>query len=160
MLGVLSLIQFINLYLVTLFFCFFFLMIRRPPRSTLFPYTTLFRSHQAAPLQSPLFGVADMVFLLRRLHAGVCRPPAARGRFPLADGGTHSSALCSRDSIRRERRGVFVRRATLRSVSDAAAMCSIRFPLLRVFALRAMSARSLPPHSPLARRLRGSRLKR
>src|SRR6266516_7089150 len=27
-----------------LFFFFFFLMIRRPPRSTLFPYTTLFRS--------------------------------------------------------------------------------------------------------------------
>src|SRR5437867_13455260 len=27
---------------------FFFLMIRRPPRSTLFPYTTLFRSHQYA----------------------------------------------------------------------------------------------------------------
>src|SRR6266496_4934853 len=31
--------------LLFLFFCFFFfLMIRRPPRSTLFPYTTLFRS--------------------------------------------------------------------------------------------------------------------
>src|ERR1019366_10793680 len=29
------------------FYVFFFLMIRRPPRSTLFPYTTLFRSHQA-----------------------------------------------------------------------------------------------------------------
>src|SRR2546430_4399529 len=28
-------------------FFFFFLMIRRPPRSTLFPYTTLFRSFQA-----------------------------------------------------------------------------------------------------------------
>src|SRR3712207_7148468 len=27
--------------------CFFFLMIRRPPRSTLFPYTTLFRSRAA-----------------------------------------------------------------------------------------------------------------
>src|SRR2546428_12903941 len=27
-------------------FHFFFLMIRRPPRSTLFPYTTLFRSHR------------------------------------------------------------------------------------------------------------------
>src|SRR3712207_7905131 len=27
---------------------FFFLMIRRPPRSTLFPYTTLFRSHPVA----------------------------------------------------------------------------------------------------------------
>src|SRR5438105_6810544 len=29
------------------FFSFFFLMIRRPPRSTLFPYTTLFRSDGA-----------------------------------------------------------------------------------------------------------------
>src|SRR5258707_1167657 len=28
------------------FLYFFFLMIRRPPRSTLFPYTTLFRSYQ------------------------------------------------------------------------------------------------------------------
>src|SRR3712207_7778811 len=27
---------------------FFFLMMRRPPRSTLFPYTTLFRSHRIA----------------------------------------------------------------------------------------------------------------
>src|SRR5215208_7591113 len=32
-------------------FLFFFLMIRRPPRSTLFPYTTLFRS---TPERSPL----------------------------------------------------------------------------------------------------------
>src|SRR2546422_8469446 len=31
---------------MSLFFLFFFLMIRRPPRSTLFPYTTLFRSLQ------------------------------------------------------------------------------------------------------------------
>src|SRR2546422_8432429 len=31
-----------------LFFYFFFLMIRRPPRSTLFPYTTLFRSRHVA----------------------------------------------------------------------------------------------------------------
>src|SRR6185312_5006242 len=30
------------------FFFFFFLMIRRPPRSTLFPYTTLFRSRHVA----------------------------------------------------------------------------------------------------------------
>src|SRR3712207_7125863 len=31
-------------------FFFFFLMIRRPPRSTLFPYTTLFRSSTLSPL--------------------------------------------------------------------------------------------------------------
>src|SRR3712207_8322814 len=34
-------------------FCFFFLMIRRPPRSTLFPYTTLFRSCDASPHTRP-----------------------------------------------------------------------------------------------------------
>src|SRR5437667_9397891 len=32
---------------------FFFLMIRRPPRSTLFPYTTLFRSTEHAPFLIP-----------------------------------------------------------------------------------------------------------
>src|SRR6266566_6274337 len=38
-----------------LFFCFFFfLMIRRPPRSTLFPYTTLFRSSGPPGSDSPM----------------------------------------------------------------------------------------------------------
>src|SRR6476620_11897909 len=35
---------FVNLSFSVLCVVFFFLMIRRPPRSTLFPYTTLFRS--------------------------------------------------------------------------------------------------------------------
>src|SRR6266496_5773040 len=36
------------------FFCvFFFLMIRRPPRSTLFPYTTLFRSPPTTGCREP-----------------------------------------------------------------------------------------------------------
>src|SRR5256885_5536671 len=38
---------------------FFFLMIRRPPRSTLFPYTTLFRSRQ-------MLGLADEGRLAQR----------------------------------------------------------------------------------------------
>src|SRR2546429_6587704 len=38
------------------FFFFFFLMIRRPPRSTLFPYTTLFRSNGEV---LGMFGVLD-----------------------------------------------------------------------------------------------------
>src|SRR2546425_12305609 len=42
-------------------FFFFFLMIRRPPRSTLFPYTTLFRSMrvQIAAAQRMLEGLGD-----------------------------------------------------------------------------------------------------
>src|SRR5689334_24511913 len=38
-------------------FSFFFLMIRRPPRSTLFPYTTLFRSAPSTTSATTLFGV-------------------------------------------------------------------------------------------------------
>src|ERR1043165_10133680 len=45
---------------------FFFLMIRRPPRSTLFPYTTLFRSARAH-LQAPFpAGHRDDAARLRR----------------------------------------------------------------------------------------------
>src|SRR5438105_13912052 len=40
----LFLVLFFFSLLFSFFFFFFFLMIRRPPRSTLFPYTTLFRS--------------------------------------------------------------------------------------------------------------------
>src|SRR5256885_15470563 len=49
-----SIIYFISVFqysFVLYFFFFFFLMIRRPPRSTLFPYTTLFRSHLRAVSQ-------------------------------------------------------------------------------------------------------------
>ena len=42
-------------------FVFFFLMIRRPPRSTLFPYTTLFRSGKG---RFPKYGKLD------KAHAG------------------------------------------------------------------------------------------
>src|SRR5690348_18393420 len=44
-------------------FFFFFLMIRRPPRSTLFPYTTLFRSCIERPTPRPAdrsLGLADV----------------------------------------------------------------------------------------------------
>src|SRR6266850_6108915 len=49
-------------------FFFFFLMIRRPPRSTLFPYTTLFRSPGSwPPLQiSPLLNTTGMVACIGR----------------------------------------------------------------------------------------------
>src|SRR2546426_8406044 len=52
---------------------FFFLMIRRPPRSTLFPYTTLFRSSLAAT-----FLFAALSFATAHLSARVAAPSAAR----------------------------------------------------------------------------------
>src|SRR3712207_8283956 len=39
--------------------CFFFVMIRRPPRSTLFPYTTLFRSCRSHLLARQVAGLLD-----------------------------------------------------------------------------------------------------
>src|SRR5947209_19708678 len=59
----------------TMFHFFFFLMIRRPPRSTLFPYTTLFRSLGEVRIRfvfAPVFERQnrDRSFDLgRRLHA-------------------------------------------------------------------------------------------
>src|SRR2546429_7037262 len=43
--------SFFVIFCLSFFFLFFFLMIRRPPRSTLFPYTTLFRS--SSPIGPP-----------------------------------------------------------------------------------------------------------
>src|SRR6266540_6051601 len=51
------------------FFFFFFLMIRRPPRSTLFPYTTLFRSPGPAAGRFDHHWRAPVAGLARRLHA-------------------------------------------------------------------------------------------
>src|SRR2546422_3217186 len=46
-------------------------MIRRPPRSTLFPYTTLFRSVPSIGLHSNQ-GCRDLLFVHERLAAGEC----------------------------------------------------------------------------------------
>src|SRR5256886_13574746 len=53
---------------------FFFLMIRRPPRSTLFPYTTLFRSHSRGAGAGARGVPGDEREDLRRLP----RPPRPR----------------------------------------------------------------------------------
>src|SRR3712207_8700277 len=63
--------------------CFFFLMIRRPPRSTLFPYTTLFRSRTGRTprwVPHPRPGCAGGT-------AADGRGSADRLRHPVPDGG-------------------------------------------------------------------------
>src|SRR5258708_10103175 len=72
---------------------FFFLMIRRPPRSTLFPYTTLFRSRVTWRGQGERHrGVAwPVAGRFRRLH----RRPGARPR----EIEEHTSELQSPDHL-------------------------------------------------------------
>src|SRR5260370_42698722 len=94
-----------------MFFFFFFLMIRRPPRSTLFPYTTLFRSEEEwiAP-----GGV--------RLHGAVGRSPVVAGRehacaelAVIPEGQALARRLIEHEAVRRERDGI------LAEVGDPAA---------------------------------------
>src|SRR5947207_12607659 len=64
---------------ISSFFFFFFLMIRRPPRSTLFPYTTLFRSdvffHRPVPPPSePGMGRRRDVLFFRRVGPDAPHP--------------------------------------------------------------------------------------
>src|SRR6266496_4883127 len=62
-------------------FFFFFLMIRRPPRSTLFPYTTLFRSPRTPGSRPPARPPAGARSRSRRRRDGpgrAARPPGDR----------------------------------------------------------------------------------
>src|SRR2546430_13654641 len=90
---------------------FFFLMIRRPPRSTLFPYTTLFRSalrsrSQGVSVRRPLW--ISAVGLLAACAESVAPRPYFIAMFPGADtllvGSTrrseeHTSELQSQSNL-------------------------------------------------------------
>src|SRR5206468_12212052 len=49
-------------YSYTIFYFIFFLMLRQPPRSTLFPYTTLFRSDENAHNDKSVHGVLNPTY--------------------------------------------------------------------------------------------------
>src|SRR2546430_12385174 len=93
---------------------FFFLMIRRPPRSTLFPYTTLFRSTRRGPdaarpharragghrgghadrkstrLNSSHSQISDAVFCLEKKKTLPPRDTSVATTAPASDTATHS----------------------------------------------------------------------
>src|SRR5215217_9267314 len=72
-----------------LFDFFFFLMIRRPPRSTLFPYTTLFRSRRLRPRAGSSRGP----------HRSRHRAATTRRRSVPARSEEHTSELQSRQYL-------------------------------------------------------------
>src|SRR5207244_13288075 len=81
-------------------FTFFFLMIRLPPRSTLFPYTTLFRS----PAVRAELGVLDRPFVPERVQRA--KAPSVQDSSGTVDAGRdharseeHTSELQSPDHL-------------------------------------------------------------
>src|SRR2546427_9152608 len=86
------------------FFFFFFLMIRRPPRSTLFPYTTLFRSAVQVEVQRQVAG------RLRQFHQqAVLLQGLALDRKSTRLNSSHSqisyAVFCLKKKNRREGQG-------------------------------------------------------
>src|SRR5258707_14461141 len=71
-------------------YVYFFLMIRRPPRSTLFPYTTLFRSVTVVPGVSVAFGVEVEALAVAELR---------RQTQPIHRSEEHTSELQSRQYL-------------------------------------------------------------
>src|SRR3712207_7824972 len=58
-------------------------MIRRPPRSTLFPYTTLFRSHLADEITDSIAGITAVIACITGMTSGTDEP----GRYIAAAEG-------------------------------------------------------------------------
>src|SRR6267143_2959486 len=92
------------LFLPPFFLLFFFLTIRRPPRSTLFPYTTLFRSRRTAPGEGRDRGSGHCRGVGRsrraltaiRRHRSLCaeRQPCDRDRAPHRRHAEAAAARC------------------------------------------------------------------
>src|SRR3712207_8247497 len=84
---------------------FFFLMIRRPPRSTLFPYTTLFRScdlvvlFKEFPHTDFLARAEELVDLSLRTARGEIRPVAGLFDCRTVRSEEHTSELQSRQYL-------------------------------------------------------------
>src|SRR2546427_12087787 len=70
------------------FFFFFFLMIRRPPRSTLFPYTTLFRSSSAIPAANASASAANPC------SCDCCKPSSLRSEEHTSELQSQSNLVC------------------------------------------------------------------
>src|SRR5439155_22254080 len=82
-----------------IFLCVVFFMVRRPPRSTLFPYTTLFRSE----VERARVGDADVAGAAvegeRAAAVAAGRPAGVRRRAGVARSGEHTSELQSRGHV-------------------------------------------------------------
>src|SRR5438477_9111411 len=87
--------SYMHSYTISFDIFFFFLMIRRPPRSTLFPYTTLFRS--AAAFNDADGRTASSVVGLRTVVTrGVTRPTilATRSEEHTSELQSHVNLVC------------------------------------------------------------------
>src|SRR5438034_4845425 len=76
-------------------FLFFFLMIRRPPRSTLFPYTTLFRSLFASPFtNAEAWVTVEREGLIEQRRLRIASGATTRSEEHTSELQSHSDLVC------------------------------------------------------------------
>src|SRR5256886_8932110 len=81
-------------YISYLIFFFFFLMIRRPPRSTLFPYTTLFRSKNVSTAASSQAGEFDTSTTTEAPFSTSASPSPVRSEEHTSELQSQSNLVC------------------------------------------------------------------
>src|SRR2546422_7659012 len=105
-------------------FSFFFLMIRRPPRSTLFPYTTLFRSQLR-----PERGHADLADASGRQRPGTAHErPVQQDRKSTRLNSSHGYISYAVFCLKKKKQTVLehqLRRALQRTLDAAHMLCCI-----------------------------------
>src|SRR5690606_42016735 len=89
----------------------FFLMLRRPPRSTLFPYTTLFRSHGRPPDPRSELGFRAVACVGSALEALLSRRPRQQDRKSTRLNSSHVKISYAVFCLKKKKK----RDATLRS---------------------------------------------
>src|SRR6266568_5910707 len=77
-----------------LFIFFFFLMIRRPPRSTLFPYTTLFPSAPGGPVLNDELALLDATAQAELVRAGQVSADRKSTRLNSSHSSTSYAVFC------------------------------------------------------------------
>src|SRR5579871_4631166 len=121
-------------YLIFFLF-FFFLMIRRPPRSTLFPYTTLFRSSA----RCPIIGCAESASRMSSQLSVASAPMAVSSRFAQVRSGravaTRLVQRCEAQHADNSRRA-----SASGSTSSQATSCDSCIPTVRPFRKSAPAA--------------------
>src|SRR5256885_4644152 len=97
-----------NLSLTSFVHFFFFLMIRRPPRSTLFPYTTLFRSPSAGRNSGECTRASTQGIHLHgpdiRSAPVACPPPRLSPRVAISHAGAGHDPAAAQTSPGRDRK--------------------------------------------------------
>src|SRR3712207_6311552 len=108
--------------------CIFFLMIRRPPRSTLFPYTTLFRSGLTGP---PGAGKSTLIAALTKARRAAERQVAVLSIDPSSP-FTHGALLGDRIRLTEHflDPGVFIRSMANRGALGGLAEATLQAALL------------------------------